>query len=261
MTVQHVQIKEMIRERWNRRADTFDKSPGHGIHAGKEKDAWISLFQRVLGNERLEILDVGTGTGVIALLLAELGHRVTGVDIAEQMVHHGREKAKNLHLAVDFRIGDAEELPFQNDSFDVVINRHVVWSLPNPEKAMAEWKRVLRHGGKLVIMDSNWGKTAPLYKRVWRFFAQLLILLTERRNLWTRQGHRQMEKHLPMRQKKRPEADIEILRGLGFQVEVMKVDIPRWDTLLGYLKYGYFRGEKFLLAAIKEQGCRQRQYG
>lgn len=249
MTVQNVQIKEMIRQRWNRRADTFDRSPGHGIHTAREKDAWIGLLKGVLGDKRLEILDVGTGTGVVALLLAELGHRVTGVDIAEQMVQKAREKAKKLNLAVEFRVGDAEVLPFKNNSFDAVINRHVVWSLPDPEKAMAEWKRVLRPGGKLIIIDSNWGKTMPLYKKVWRFFAQLLILLTERRNPWAGRGHRQMEKYLPMRQKKRPEADTEILRGLGFRVEVTKVDIPRWDTFLGYLKYGYSRGEEFLLMA------------
>lgn len=252
MTVQNVQVKEMIRHRWNRRADTFDMSPGHGIHSGREKDAWISLFKRVLGDERLEILDVGTGTGIIALLLAELGHRVTGVDIAEQMVYQAREKAKNLNLTADFRVGDAEELPFEDSSFEVIINRHVVWSLPKPEKAMAEWKRVLRPGGKLIIIDSNWSGTMPLRKKVWRFFAQLLILLTERRNPWVGREHREMEKYLPMRQKKRPEADIEILRGLGFRVEVMKIDIPRWDTFFGYLKYGYFRDEKFLIKAIRE---------
>ena len=252
MAVESVQVKKMVKERWNRRADTFERSPGHGIHSKKEKDAWVNLFKRVLGDEKLEILDVGTGTGVIALLLAELGHRVIGVDIAEQMIDQARKKAKNLNLPVNFQTGDAEELPFANNSFDVVINRHVVWSLPNPEKAMAEWKRVLRSGGKLIIIDSNWSRTVPLRKKVWRFFAQLLILLTERRNPWFgRREYREMEKYLPMRQKKRPEADVEILKGLGLRVEVMKIDIPRWDTFSGYLKYGYSRGEKFLIKAIR----------
>lgn len=253
MTVQNAQVKEMIRQRWNRRADTFDRSPGHGIHSRREKDAWVSLFKQVLGEERLEILDVGTGTGVIALLLAELGHRVTGVDIAEQMVHQAREKAEKQKLAVDFRVSDAEALPFENSSYDVVINRHVVWSLPDPAKAMAEWKRVLRPGGKLIIIDGNWGRTMPLRKKVWRFCARLLILLTERRNPWAGREHREMEKYLPMRQKKRPEADIEMLSGLGFRVDVMKIDIPRWETFLGYLKYGYSRDERFLIRAVKEE--------
>lgn len=252
MEVQNTQVKEMVKQRWNGRADTFDKSPGHGIHSEKEKDAWISLFKQVLGDERLKILDVGTGTGVIALLLSELGHRVTGVDIAEQMVHQAREKAKNLNLAADFRVGDAEDLPFEDGSFDLIVNRHVVWSLPDPEKAMVEWKRVLRPGGKLIIIDSNWGGRASLGKKLWRFFARLLIFLTERRNPWVGREHREMEKYLPMRQKKRPEADVQMLKGLGFQVDVMNIDIPRWDTFLGYLKYGYFRDEKFLIKAVKE---------
>lgn len=252
MLANHMEIKEMIKHRWNRRAKDFDKSPGHGIHSGREKEAWVNLLTRVLGKDQLEILDVGTGTGVIALVLAEMGHKVTGVDIAEEMVQKAREKAKNLNLFADFRVGDAEELPFADNSFDALINRHVVWSLPHPEKAMAEWKRVLRPGGKLIIIDSNWGNTAPLPKRLWCFGAQLLILVTERRNPWQSFAHRNMDKYLPMRQRKRPEADLEILRGLGFQVEVTKVDIPRWETFMGYLKYGYYSGEKFLLEAVKK---------
>jgi len=253
MKAESKQVKRMIKERWNRRADTFDRSPGHGIHSGKEKDDWKSLFKQILGEKKLSVLDVGTGTGVMALVLAELGHRVTGVDIAEQMVRQAGKKAENLSLVVDFRIGDAEKLPFAGDSFDVVVNRHVVWSLPNPEMALAEWKRVLRPGGELIIIDSNWGRTVSFRKRMWRFFAQILTLLTERRNPWSGwREYRKMEKHLPMRQKKRPEADAEMLENLGFRVEVKKINIPRWDTFWGYLKYGYFHGEKFLIEAVKK---------
>jgi len=197
-------------------------------------------------------LDVGTGTGVLALVLAELGHNITGIDIADEMVEKAKEKFKNNNLSGNFIVGDAENLPFEDNSFDVVINRHVVWSLPQPERAMAEWKRVLRSGGKLIIIDGNWGKTTPIIKKLWRFGAQLLILITEMRNPWQNNAQFKVDKYLPMRQRNRPEADIEILEGLGFQVEVMTVEIPRWKNFIGYLKYGYFIGEEFLLKAIKK---------
>jgi ubiquinone/menaquinone biosynthesis C-methylase UbiE len=65
------------------------------------------------------------------------------------------------------------------------MTRHeAVWSLTDPEKAMKEWKRVLKPGGKLVIIDSGWGSNAPLGRRTWRFFSRILIMLTEFKNPW-----------------------------------------------------------------------------
>lgn len=249
MHVDHVELKELIRQRWNSRADSFDNCPGHGIHSEREKNDWVTLFKNTLGVNRLDILDVGAGTGVLSLLLAELGHNVTGVDIAEEMLEKAREKFNKSRLPGSFMVGDAENLPFADQSFDVVFNRHVVWSLPDPEKAFKEWKRVLKPGGKLIIIDGNWGKNIPVSRKAWRFFSQLLILLTEFRNPWP--GHKRIDRQLPMKQKKRPEEDEKILRAVGFKVEVARIDIPRWNGFLGYLKYGYFRGMEFMVKADK----------
>lgn len=109
--------------------------------------AWKGLLIEVLGDRELRVLDVGTGTGFIALLLAELGHEVIGVDISEEMLRIAREKARKLNIEnVEFHLADAEELPFPDNTFDAVVARHVIWALPNPEKAYSEWKRVLRPG-------------------------------------------------------------------------------------------------------------------
>lgn len=249
MSVDHMELKDMIRKRWNQSAGSFDKCPGHGIHSDREKNDWINLFTKVIGRESVSILDVGVGTRVLALVLAEMGHKITGVDIAEEMVEKAREKFKNNNLSGSFIVGDAEKLPFADNSFDVVINRHVVWTLPNPEKAMREWKRVIKTGGKLIIIDGNWGKHLSLHKKIWRFIGQLLILLTEIRNPW--QDGQKMDRYLPMKQQKRPETDRSILEGLGFHVNVINVNIPRWNNLLGYLKHGYYAGEEFLIKAVK----------
>lgn len=254
MGVETSHVKELIRQRWNRRAETYDSSPGHGIHSRREKDAWVALFRATLGDGPLNVLDVGTGTGVIALLLAEMGHKVTAVDIADRMIEHARRKAAELALEVDFVVGDAEELPFPDACFDAVVNRHVVWSLPHPEKAVAEWRRVLKPGGKLAIIDSRWGRMLPLRKKLWRLAAQPLIWLSEGKLPgWFDRRYRGVEKHLPMRQRARPAADLALLRSLGFEkVEAVSVDIPRWQTQLGYLKYGYLRGEEFLVRAVRK---------
>ncbi|MFZ5648909.1 MAG: class I SAM-dependent methyltransferase [Bacillota bacterium] len=253
MSVNHVELKDMIRKRWNRRAGSFDRCPGHGIHSDREKNDWVNLFTRVIGGDGLSILDVGAGTGVLALVMAEMGHRITCLDIAEEMLEKAGEKFKNNNLPGKFVVGDAEKLPFEDNSFDVVFNRHVVWSLPDPDKAIREWKRVLKAGGKLVIIDGNWGKHLPMHKKIWRFFGQLLILITEFRNPW--QGGHKMDRYLPMKQQKRPETDKIILEGLGFQVDVINVNIPRWNNFLGYLKHGYYTGEEFLIKAVKTTGC------
>jgi ubiquinone/menaquinone biosynthesis C-methylase UbiE len=250
MAIENSTIKEMVRAKWNKRALTYDRSPGHGIQNSAEHQRWIELFREVFGEKKLKILDVGTGTGVIALLLAELGHQVTGVDIAEDMLRQAREKAARMGLEPDFRVGDVETLDFEEASFDAVVNRHVVWTLPHPEKAMADWKRLLRPGGELVIMDSNSGKGMSFAKKIWRFCGRILILLTEGSNPWANSAvDRAMEKHFPMRQRKRPEADLEMLKKLGFEATVMTLNIKRWHTLLDYLKYGFMDKERFLIRA------------
>lgn len=241
------ELKEAIRQRWNNRAETFDLSPGHGIHSQDEKNEWVNLFAGVVGTTPVSVLDVGSGTGVLSLVLAEMGHRVTGVDLAEAMVQKARDKFKKHHLAGEFTVGDAENLPFEEHTFDIVINRHVVWSLTDPKRAFKEWKRVLKPGGKLVIIDGNWGKNTSPGRRIRCFLGRVLILLTEFKNPWA--GNQKMDRHLPMKQAKRPETDMRMLEELGFNVRVQQVNIRRWQGFLGYLKHGHHAGMEFLIEA------------
>ena len=80
---------------------------------------------------------------------------MTGIDFAPQMLAEARKKAAAQGLAVRFEEGDAEQLPFAVGSFDLVMTRHVLWTLPHPEQAIDEWIRVLRPGGRLAVMDSQ----------------------------------------------------------------------------------------------------------
>ena len=100
-------------------------------------------------------LDAGCGTGFLSLELAARGHRVTGVDFAPAMVAEARRKAAARGVPIRFEEADAEQLPFAPGSFDLVISRHVLWTLPHPEAAIDEWIRVLRPGARLVIVDGQ----------------------------------------------------------------------------------------------------------
>jgi ubiquinone/menaquinone biosynthesis C-methylase UbiE len=152
-------VKETVRRHWAGRAATFDQAPNHGLHSEPQRAAWLELLRTWSGSEPLDALDVGCGTGFLALLLAHLGHRVAGVDVAEEMLRLAREKAAAAGRAIAFRPADAERLPFEDASFDLIVERHVIWTLPDPHGALAEWGRVLRPGGRLVLIEGAWQTT------------------------------------------------------------------------------------------------------
>src|SRR5690348_2059676 len=101
-------IKELVRQHWDSRAADFDKEASHGLLNDTQSRAWHQLIKRIAGAETLDVLDVGCGTGFLSLLLAQSGHRVTGIDVAENMLARARSKAAALGLRVDFHFADAE---------------------------------------------------------------------------------------------------------------------------------------------------------
>lgn len=149
--------KQEIERYWADRAATFDGEGDHAIHSEAEGRAW----QRVLdllapSTPPLDVLDVGCGTGFLALLFAQRGHRVTGVDLAEEMVEQARAKAAQRGLRATFQAGDAENLNLPDAAFDLVVSRHLLWTLPQPEEAVREWVRVTRPGGRVAVIDGEW---------------------------------------------------------------------------------------------------------
>jgi ubiquinone/menaquinone biosynthesis C-methylase UbiE len=156
-------VKQQVAAHWNRRAPHFDEDFGHSIRTPAERAAWDRILDLVLVARRgLVALDVGCGTGFLTFELAARGHQVTGVDFAAAMIAEARRKATGRSASVQFEEADAEQLPFASSSFDLVISRHLLWTLPHPEAAIDEWIRVLRVGGRLVVVDSHLdGAAAP----------------------------------------------------------------------------------------------------
>lgn len=114
-------------------------------------------------------LDVGTGGGGLAFALARRGAEVVGVDIEEDGLAHARRQASDDGLAVELRLGDAQELPFRDGEFDGVASAFGVIFAPDHERAAAELARVCRSGGKLGLalmpMDSRTGALMTVLRR------------------------------------------------------------------------------------------------
>jgi ubiquinone/menaquinone biosynthesis C-methylase UbiE len=154
-------VKQQVAAHWDRRAAHFDEDFGHSIRTPAERAAWDRILDLVLaGRPGLRALDVGCGTGFLTFELAARGQRVTGVDFAPAMLAEARRKAAGGGVSIRFEEADAERLPFPAASFDLVISRHVLWTLPHPEAAIDEWIRVLRPGGRLAVVDGQFDVSA-----------------------------------------------------------------------------------------------------
>jgi arsenite methyltransferase len=110
------------------------------------------------------VLDVGCGAGVTPVYLAK-GHgcRVVGVDISEGMIERSRERAAREGVVdrTEFRVADAQDLPFDDDVFDAVITESVTAFPKDKQKAVDEYARVTRPGGYIGLNESTWLKVPP----------------------------------------------------------------------------------------------------
>ncbi len=98
------------------------------------------------------VLDVGTGTGVVALTVARVGAKVTGIDLTPELLEHAKLTGEGLGFnKVVWRVGDAEDLPFTDSSFDVVLSQFGHMYAPSPEIATKEMLRVLKPGGTIAF--------------------------------------------------------------------------------------------------------------
>ncbi|MGW7440174.1 class I SAM-dependent methyltransferase [Streptomyces sp. NPDC054849] len=141
---------------WNAAAPDFDSEPDHGLKAADTRAAWAKLLTAWLPSAPADVLDVGCGTGSLSELIAAAGHRVTGVDPAPRMVELARAKLVAVGLPGRFLVGDAAVPPTRHEKFDVLLSRHLVWTLPGPQAALTEWVSRIRRGGLLVLVEGRW---------------------------------------------------------------------------------------------------------
>lgn len=147
---------------WTGRADGYSKVNQEELSTA-QKNTWRNCLVHEIRSHfpnrqtsDIHVLDIGTGPGFFSILLAEAGFRMTAIDLTPAMLNEARHNAGALADRICFMEMNAEQLTFEDQSFDVVISRNLTWNLPNPERAYAEWTRVLKPNGLLLNFDANW---------------------------------------------------------------------------------------------------------
>lgn len=146
-------LKQEVQDYWDYNSRLYEECK---LGSEEECAQWKEDFREMLGNKKMHILDVGTGTGFIGILLAEMGHDVTGLDFSQKMMDFAREKVTRKKIHYEFVTGDAENPEFGDNTFDTSVCRYLLWTLPNPDRAISEWVRITKPGGKICIIDGNW---------------------------------------------------------------------------------------------------------
>jgi demethylmenaquinone methyltransferase / 2-methoxy-6-polyprenyl-1,4-benzoquinol methylase len=137
-------------------------------------------IQSLLNDKPKTILDVATGTGDFALEAMRLSpEKIIGVDISEGMLEVGRKKiqSKGLENSIELRSGDSENLPFEENKFDAAIVAFGVRNFENLEKGLLEIFRVVRPGGKLVVLEFSKPRMFPMKQLYWFYFKFILPVI------------------------------------------------------------------------------------
>lgn len=136
-------------------ASNYDKL-SKSLTAGLDNIWRRRAVELASGMEKADVLDVATGTGSVAILLAKKykNYRIVGIDFNKEMLDIARKKSKELRN-VKYANGDVESLKIKNNSFDVVMLAFALGTFEDLPKAISEMKRVLRPGGKLILLDIN----------------------------------------------------------------------------------------------------------
>lgn len=151
------ELEQRIENYWDKRSADFSRVRRRELD-GPDGELWLRLIEKHLPGENLRILDAGTGAGFFAILLAQRGHRVTGIDMSSDMLHEAKKNMTAEGCQAEFRKMSAQELDFPDATFDAIVSRNLTWTLPDVMEAYREWYRVLKPGGILLNFDSDCGK-------------------------------------------------------------------------------------------------------
>lgn len=150
-------LQARIDDYWDHRARVYDEGQRRGGRDAVDRDLWSRVWSGALPPAPARVLDLGTGSGHAAFVLAGLGYDVTGVDSSAGMLDiardRGRQEAKGD--SPTFVLGDAVDPPV-GGGFDAVVSRYLMWTLREPLTALQRWRGLLRPGGVLAVVDSTW---------------------------------------------------------------------------------------------------------
>ena len=213
------QLKDENEAYWTNRASGYSEVNKDELRT-QQKAVWTAeLTEQIEAAfpgaqpQELRVLDMGCGPGFFSIILARAGYRVTAADYTPAMLDEARANARNesVEQAIDFCRMDAENLEVASDTFDVVVSRNLTWNLPHPERAYAEWLRVLKPGGLLLNYDANW--YAHLYD------AELRLAYEADRQATQEAGIK--DEYIG--------TDIDAMEDIARQMPLSPVERPAWD--------------------------------
>jgi len=162
VTDKSINCKEKSKKIFNKKSKNFYKTP-EGIFS---RTMYSTLIQRLNEKTFESLLDIGCGTGnVLALIQNKFNAQVSGIDLSEGMIEKSKEI---LGRNADLKIGDSENLPWIDDTFDVIICNASFHHYPNPVAVLKEMRRVLKDDGRVIIAD-------PWMPNFIRFFVNLIF--------------------------------------------------------------------------------------
>ena len=148
--------QEQINETWTIRSDNYNRYVCEELDSDRPAKWLARIGENVPLDRPLRILDAGCGPGFFSVLLSGAGHIVTGIDGSDRMLSHAKENAEGYGVSPELVKGDFGNLPFADNTFDLVISRNVTHIIREHLKVYGEWNRVLKPGGVLLIFDANW---------------------------------------------------------------------------------------------------------
>ncbi|CAM1339339.1 bifunctional demethylmenaquinone methyltransferase/2-methoxy-6-polyprenyl-1,4-benzoquinol methylase UbiE [Tenacibaculum aestuarii] len=140
--------------------------------------SWRKKVVKLVGeNNPKQILDIATGTGDLALMMSELNpERIVGLDISEGMLQVGRQKVAKANLSnkIEMVVGDSENIPFPDNTFDAITVSFGVRNFENLDKGITEILRVLKPGGKFVVLETSNPTKFP-FKQGYKFYTNFIL--------------------------------------------------------------------------------------
>jgi len=237
-------MDELIRDHFSRDSESYNNYTKKSHSIKKEVSNWQKLYASVLGEGCRKILNVGCGPGTEAILLAGMGYEVTALDFSPSMVELTKNNAAEMGVSLTVVEGDAEQLPFDDGTFDAVVSNYALWAIPHPQTAIDEWYRVLRQGGQIAYIDGVWSTAgfSPLRKLWFRLASKLRKRDDNSHRVSSTPEEKERLSGLWSVTAQRPNDDLRMVENAGFR-NIRKIDKVDRRIFSGmrYVEYGYHK--------------------
>ena len=234
---------QTVAEHWNRRSRMYNSSVQRDYADSRAFREWKSVYTEAIGPGTGRLMDCGCGPGTVTMYISDLGYRITDYDQSPEMLRTAKANAETLGIDAEFVEGDAEEMPFEDGTFDIIVSQNMLWTVPHPEKVFSEWYRVLKDGGRIVYIDGDWfndPKKTRFRMRISHLMTSLYIKGMETRKERDERERMDDFRHLWSFGAHRPADDLRMVSEAGFTDISVRNGIEK-KVLHGikYWRYGF----------------------